>query len=107
ALLRKISADMSYQRPRSPIEARRRLEKKLLDCTFDVELSAPHLPVSLQSLADMTPGTLLTFPRSAVTPAVMLIEDVRLCTAMAARVNSRRAAQVVELEPLSITAGNP
>src|SRR5205085_9416540 len=43
-LLRKISAEMSYQRPRSAMDARHRLEAKLLDCGFEVELSAAHLP---------------------------------------------------------------
>ena len=38
ALLRKISADLSYQRPRSPVEARRRIEKRLLDASFRMEL---------------------------------------------------------------------
>jgi flagellar motor switch protein FliM len=105
ALLRKISVDMSYQRPRSPVEARHRLQKKLLDCTFEVELSAPHLPVPLQALADLTPGTLLPFPQSAATPAVLLVGQVRLCSAMPVRVNSRRAARVLSVEPVLSPAG--
>ena len=106
ALLRKISADMSYQRPRSPAEARPRLQKRLMNSSFEVELAATHLPVSLQTLADMTPGTILTFPISAATPAQLLVEDVRLCTATPVRVNDRRAARVVALEPI-VAAGEP
>src|SRR5713101_5734074 len=48
ALLRKISSDLSYQRPRSPVEARRRIEKRLLECSFRVDLSTPGLPLFLQ-----------------------------------------------------------
>ncbi|MBZ5548506.1 MAG: FliM/FliN family flagellar motor switch protein [Acidobacteriia bacterium] len=107
ALLRKLSADLSYQRPRSPIEARRQIEKKLLDCSFSVELSLPHLHVPLQSLAELTPGTVLPFPRSAAAPAVLQVEEVRLCTAAPVRVNSRRAARVVSLEPVIPQAGEP
>ena len=107
ALLRKLSADLSYQRPRSPIEARRQIEKKLLDCSFSVELSLPHLLVPLQSLAELTPGTVLPFPRSAAAPAVLQVEEVRLCTAAPVRVNSRRAARVVSLEPVIPQAGEP
>jgi flagellar motor switch protein FliM len=99
ALLRKISADLSCQRPRSPVEARHRLEKKLLDCSFQVDLAAPQLPLSLQSLADLTPDTLLTFPRSASAPAVLQVGKVRLCSAMPVRVNNRRGARVLSLEP--------
>jgi flagellar motor switch protein FliM len=78
ALLRKISADSSYRRPQSSIEARRQIEKKLLDCFFQVELSLPHLRVPLQSLADLAPGAVLAFPRSATVPAVLHVEGVRL-----------------------------
>ena len=105
ALLRKISADMSYQRPRSPTEARYRLEKKLMDCTFELELSAPHLAVPLQSLADMTTDTVLSFSRSAVAPALLMIGDVRVCSAMPVRVNSQRAARVIALEPIATAGG--
>jgi hypothetical protein len=52
ALLRKIAADFSYQRPRGPIEARLQIQKKLLNCLFPVELSMPGLQVPLQSLSD-------------------------------------------------------
>jgi len=105
ALLRKISADMSYQRPRGPAEARMRLQKKLLDCPFEVTLSSPPMPVALQSVADAIPDSVLTFPRSAATPADMLVEEVRLCTAMPVRVNNRRAARVLTTEDLASPAG--
>ncbi|MBI1741118.1 MAG: FliM/FliN family flagellar motor switch protein [Acidobacteriales bacterium] len=107
ALLRKISADMSYQRPRSPAEARHRLQKKLLACSFELELSAPHLPVPLQELADLSPGAVLSFPRDVSAPAVLLVDEVRLCSAMPVRVNSRRAACVLSLEPVPTPAGEP
>lgn len=104
ALLRKISSDFSYQRPRSPIEARLQLQKKLLGCFFPVELSMPHLQVPLQNLSGLAPGDLLAFSRSASAPAVMLVEDVRLCSASPVRVNARRAARVLSLEaPLPTT----
>ncbi len=105
ALLRKISADLGYQRPRSPIEARRQIEKKLLDCPFSVELSLPHLHVPLQWLADLTPGTVLPFSRNASAPAILQVEEVRLCKAAPVRVNSHRAARVLSLEPATPQAG--
>lgn len=105
ALLRKLSSDFSYQRPRGPLEARLQLQKKLLDCLFPVELSLPHLQVPLQNLTGLVPGDLLSFSRSASTPAVMLVEDVRLCSASPVRVNARRAARVLSLEAPIPTAG--
>ena len=105
ALLRKISADLSYQRPRSPVEARRRIEKRLLDASFRVELSTPDLSLFLQDLADLTPGAVLSFPRSPLAPADLAVDGLRLCSAMPVRVNSRRAARVLSLEPIPTPAG--
>jgi flagellar motor switch protein FliM len=106
ALLRKISADFSYQRIRSPIEARLQIQKKLLNCVFPVELSMPRLQVPLDSLTDLAPGDLLPFSRSASAPAVMLVDGVRLCSAAPVRVNSRRAARVLSLEAPLPSAGD-
>ncbi len=104
ALLRKISADFSYQRPRSPIEDRLRIQKKLLDCFFPVELSMPGLQVPLQNLTELVPGNVLSFSKSVSAPAVMLVDDVRLCAAAPVRVGARRAARVLSLEaPLPST----
>ncbi|MBZ5663525.1 MAG: flagellar motor switch protein FliM [Acidobacteriia bacterium] len=105
ALLRKISADFSYQRPRSPIEARRQIEKKLLNCFFPVELALPDLQAPLQKLSDLVPGDLLSFSRSASAPAVMMVGDVRLCAAAPVRVGGRRAARVLSMEAPLSTAG--
>ena len=98
ALLRKISADFSYQRPRSPIEARHQIQKKLLNCFFPVELSMPGLQIPLQNLTELAPRDLLLFPRNAAVPAVMLVDGVPLCSATPVRVNVRRAARVLSLE---------
>jgi|SRR5580700_3477888 flagellar motor switch protein FliM len=102
ALLRKISADFSYQRPRSAVEARRQIQKKLLDCFFPVELSMPDLQVPLQKLTELAPGDVIPFPQNVSTPALMMVGDVRLCSAVPVRINARRAARVLSLEiPLS------
>jgi flagellar motor switch protein FliM len=107
ALLRKISADFSYQRPRSSIETRIHLQKKLVGCIFPVELCMPHLQVIMQDITELAPGNLLTFSRSASAAAVMLVDDVRLCSATPVRVNNRRAARVLSLEAPFASAGEP
>jgi len=104
-LLRKISADSSYQRRRSPIETRRQIQKKLINCFFPVELSLPGLQVPLQNLTKLAPGDLLAFSRNAASPAVMMVDDVRLCSATPVRVNARRAARVLSLETPIPTIG--
>jgi flagellar motor switch protein FliM len=98
ALLRKISADFSYQRPRSPIESRYQIQAKMLDCFFPVELSMPSLQVPLETLSQMAPGTVLTFPKAASTPATMMVGEVHLCAATPVRVEANRAARVLSIE---------
>jgi len=103
ALLRKISADFSYQRPRGPVEARLQIQKKLLNCLFPVELSMPGLQVPLQNLTDLAPDHLLLFPREAADPAALMLGGVRLCSATPVRLGAHRAARVLSLEaPLPI-----
>ncbi len=103
ALLRKISADFSYQRPRSPIEARRQIQNKLLNCFFPVELSLPALQVPLQQITGLACGDILSFSRNASVPATMAVEDVHVCMATPVRVGSRRAACVVSIGTPSVT----
>jgi flagellar motor switch protein FliM len=105
ALLRKISADFSYQRRRTPIETRRQIQQKLINCFFPVELAMPGLQVPVQSLTELAPGDLIAFPRNASAPAVMMVDDVRLCSATPVRVNARRAARVLSLDTPLPTAG--
>jgi flagellar motor switch protein FliM len=98
ALLRKISADFSYQRRRSPAEARQRIQKKLLNCFFQVELSMPGLQVPLETLTHLEVGNLLPFSKNASDPAMLLVNDVCLGSALPVRVNRRRAARVLSIE---------
>jgi flagellar motor switch protein FliM len=105
ALLRKIAADFSYQRPRGPIEARLQIQKKLLNCLFPVELSMPSLQVPLQNLTDLAPGQLLLFSKDASDPGVMMLGDVRLCSATPVRVGARRAARVLSMDTPLPAAG--
>ena len=98
ALLRKIADDSSYVSPKSGTEARAQTRQRLQHCPFSVELSVPELHVSARALADMKPGTLLLFRLNISSPATLLVGEVRLCSALPVRVNTRRAAQVLELE---------
>jgi flagellar motor switch protein FliM len=105
ALLRKISADFSYQRPRTSIDARLQIQKRLLNCLFPVELSLTGLPLPLEDLTDLAPGDLLTFSRDASATATMMVEDVQLCSATPVRVNARRGARVIALDAPLAQAG--
>ncbi|HTR23694.1 MAG TPA: FliM/FliN family flagellar motor switch protein [Terriglobales bacterium] len=97
ALLRKISIDTSYQRPRSRAESRDQIRKKLLDCPFSIELTTSGLDLPLESLSHLVPGDVLPFDRNASAPAAIEVGEVPLCSATPVRVLARRAARVVEL----------
>lgn len=94
ALLRKISAAWSASRSRGPSEWRERLQRRLLECPFRVELGVNDLSASVSELTQMAPGTLLPLHRSAVRPASLLVAGVELFGAMPSRSGDIRSAQV-------------
>jgi flagellar motor switch protein FliM len=104
-LLRKISADNIYQRPRIGQESREQIRKRLLDCPFSVDLMMSDLEIPLENLFHITPGDVLQFQRSVSAPAMMVVEEVPLCSATPVRVHTRRAARVLVLEPHLPSAG--
>ena len=98
ALLRKISAEISYRRPRGAKEEQERVRAKLLECPFPVELCVPNLQMPLDTLAKLEPGKVLTFERSTTTPAVLVVEDIRLASAAPVKVLSKRGARVLAVD---------
>jgi flagellar motor switch protein FliM len=100
ALLRKISVDWSDSRPRGPAGWRDRLQRRLLECRFPVELGVDGLNVSVGELSQMEPGTVLPLGKSAAQPASLLVAGVEMYSAAAARVGNVRAAQVIEFSEM-------
>ena len=96
ALLRKISADWSYRRPRGQADSRQRLVRRLLDCPFRVELGATGLNSAIGKLTDLAPGKLLSFSRSSAKPASLLVAGLEIFRAIPARCRNLRAAKVLE-----------
>jgi flagellar motor switch protein FliM len=68
ALLRKISVSWDSH-PRGPAEWRDRLQKRLLECPFTVQLGVNGLRASVNELSQMEAGTLLPLRRGAAQPA--------------------------------------
>jgi len=95
ALLRKISAASNDSRPRSPTEWRERLKRRLLECSFPVELGVSGLSASVGELTQMVPGDLLRLGRSAGLPGSLVVAGVDLFGAAPARMGDTRAAQLL------------
>ena len=70
--------------------------RRLLDCPFPVELGTKDVLAPVAELAEMAPGKLLTFVRSASEPASLLIAGVEMFRAMPARRGNSRAARVLD-----------
>jgi len=102
ALLRKISVVGCQTRLRTSAESRQRLMRRLLDCSFQLELGAKDVPVAVSALASLAPGKLTPFARSASEPASLLIAGVERFRALPARRGEVRAARV--LDPVLETA---
>jgi flagellar motor switch protein FliM len=96
ALLRKIAADWSHRQARSTGDARRRLMTRLLDSSFQAELGAKDVRVPMHALAAMSPGSVLSFQRSATEPASLLIAGLEMFQATPARRGEGRAARLLE-----------
>jgi flagellar motor switch protein FliM len=97
ALLRKISAEWSDRRPRGHGEWRDQLKRRLLDCSFPVELGVKGLRAAVSELSQLVPGQLLPLRRSAAEPASLLVAGVEMFRAAPARSGDTRAAQVLAL----------
>jgi len=99
ALLRKISADWSHRRPRGGADSRQRLMHRLLDCPFQAELGATNVRLAVSALAGLSPGSVLSFARSAAEPASLLIAGREMFRALPARCGDTRAARVLDRVP--------
>jgi flagellar motor switch protein FliM len=103
ALLGKLSAAGGSSGPRTSADSRERLMRRLLDCPLQLELGAKDVRVAVSALAELAPGQLIPFARSASEPASLMIAGVERFRALPARRGEVRAAKV--LLPVSEPAG--
>jgi flagellar motor switch protein FliM len=95
-LLRKISVSWDSH-PRGPAEWRDRLQKRLLECPFTVQLGVNGLRASVNELSQMEAGTLLPLRRGAAQPASLGVGGVDLFAAIPVRRGEKRAAQLLAM----------
>lgn len=95
ALIRKMSADWAERRSRAASNSRRRLMQRLLECPFDVDLAAIDQRISVGTLAELVPGTVLGFDTPVAQGASLRIAGVELFQAQPARCGMVRAAKLL------------
>jgi len=95
-LLRKLSTELAYHRRREAPAQQASIRQRLLDCTVEMTLGTPLLPVKLGRLLTMRPGQVLTLCRSIEAPASLRLggRDCWLARPVQSGIR-RRAAQVV------------
>ncbi len=69
--------------------------RRLLECPFAVELAAQNLRIPLKTLADLTPGDVVTFTRPASELASLRIAGAEMFRAAPVRSGEQRAARLV------------
>jgi len=95
ALLRKISSEWSHRRPRADADFRERMARRLLDCSFELELGATDVRVPVSRLAQLVPGDMLSFARASGEPASLLVSGAEMFRAVPARREEGRAARIL------------
>jgi flagellar motor switch protein FliM len=98
-MLRKLSLDWEYRRPRASAGASARLREHLNECEFPVVLGFPEVKVRVRELMNARAGTILAFKISESSPASLLISERPVFDASPVRLGSNRAAQLMEPSP--------
>ena len=99
ALLRKMSADWAYRKPRGPAESKEQVKARILNCPFAMELGVMGLRVPAQELVNMDPGKLIVFREPVETAATLLVGGQPLFQAFVMRHGRKRAARLIGLCP--------
>jgi flagellar motor switch protein FliM len=94
SLLRKLSSDVSYGKPRISSHASGRLTELMKDCPFPVMLSLTAQNVPIQTLMSLSPDEVCNLGVTARTPASLAIAGRGAFEANPVRSGRRRAAQI-------------
>ncbi len=95
-LLRQVSRDWAYRRPRSHADSGQRLRQRLLNCKFDTDLGLAGVQVPLKDILELEKGSVLKLPIPAKHPAALNIEKRSVFDAYPVRVGGNRAAHLAE-----------
>jgi len=94
ALLRKISAQSVHVGYRGSVESQALLRRRLLECSFEVELCVPAVQVPVREVANLQPGQVLVVALRADSEAEFVVAKQPMFTARIAKYGDRRVAQI-------------
>jgi flagellar motor switch protein FliM len=93
-LLRKLSADRAYGKPRANSRSGRRLAEKMMDCPFPAMLGLMNIKLPIHNLITLTPGEVCNLGLPVRLPASLVIAGRETFESSAVRNGLHRAAQV-------------
>jgi flagellar motor switch protein FliM len=94
ALLRKLSAQLSYSERIPSRESRRHVRASLLESRFMADLSLPNSPLAFRQLMNLEPGQVLMLPESAEAPIHLNVAGKPMFLAYPVRQGTRRSARI-------------
>jgi flagellar motor switch protein FliM len=93
-LLRKLSTNTTSKKTPNVGRAHERLEQKMLDCSFPVDLGISGIRLSIETVAKLSPNDVCNLGIAAKEPAALMIAGRKAFEAYAVRHGRNRAAQV-------------
>jgi flagellar motor switch protein FliM len=93
-LLRKLSAESSYGRSRPEDRSREQMSKKMLECSFPVELGITAIKLPIQTLTALVPDSICNLGIPVRKPASLVIAGRGVFAATPVRQGRLRAAQL-------------
>ena len=99
ALMRKLRAELVYERARGPAVNQENIGKRLLHSTVELELATPEIPVRLIDLVSLNQGKVLPLRLPVEAPSLLRLRGRQCWTARPVSSRERRAAQLFECIP--------
>jgi flagellar motor switch protein FliM len=97
---RDLAKDWAYQTRNRDKDFALRLRQKMMDCNFAVELGVPRIRMTTRELLQVKTGDVLKLNVPARSPASLRVSGRGMFEAAPVRIESRRAAQLGDREPL-------
>jgi len=105
ALLRKMTADWAYRKPRGPTESREQVKARVLRCPFPLELLLLGVKLPARELFELKPGKVLVLGHSIERPVTLVAGEQPLFEAFLMRSNQERVARLSGYAPQPKAAG--
>ncbi|MFY9648265.1 MAG: hypothetical protein WAK29_24025 [Terriglobales bacterium] len=104
-LLRSLSTEVSYEKPRAADRTRERITATVLGCSFATELGISDIKLSIPTLMQLAPQSVCNLGIPVKKPASLLIAGREIFDATPARHGRLRAAQLGQKITLSAEKG--